>query len=125
MKIHLSSRKSRQGILMVDLAIALSLLAVAMTPIAVSFAHETRLMRSEYHRTVAMEIVDGEAEILAAGAGRDYPDGAQDYAVHARAAAGLPEGKFRLNKSGNRLRLEWKADQAAGIGTVAREVTIK
>jgi hypothetical protein len=125
MKIDRSSRATRKGVLMLDLAIALSLLAVAMMPVAFSFARETRSIQGEYYRAAAMEIVDGEAEILAAGAGKNYPDGAHDYDVHSKAAPALPEGKFTLTKTGSHLRLEWKADHAAGLGAVVREVTLK
>jgi len=57
--------------------------ALAIMPLAFSYVRETRLLRAEYFRGVAMEIVDGEMEILAAGEWRDLPDGSQPYAVHA------------------------------------------
>ena len=91
-------------------------------PLAYTFAHETKLIHADYHRAAAMEIVDGEMEILAAGAWKQLPDGTQDYPVHLKAAANLPPGAFKLTKSGNHLRLEWKSDQRVGIGAVVREV---
>jgi Tfp pilus assembly protein PilV len=118
--------KNRQrGFLMVDAAVAVVILLMAIMPLAYSFAKEARLLRAAEHRAVAMEIVDGEMEILAAGEWRNFPDGTQDYPVRARAAATLPAGKFQLTKNGNHLRLEWTSDLRQGIGPVIREATIK
>ena len=110
---------------MVDLAVATSILALAIIPLAVSFAHEAKLLRAEYHRAVATEIVDGEMEILAAGDWKNFPDGVQAYVVHVKAAANLPPGNFQLAKNGNHLRLEWKSERREGIGPVAREIVVK
>jgi hypothetical protein len=115
----------QRGFLMVDAAVAVVILLVAIMPLAYSFAKEARLLRAAEHRAVAMEIVDGEMEILAAGEWRNFPDGAQDYPVRARAAATLPPGKFRLMKNRNHLRLEWTSDLRQGIGPVIREATVK
>ena len=111
--------------LMVDLFVAMAIFALAIMPLAFSYVRETRLLRAEYFRGVAMEIVDGEMEILAAGEWRDLPDGSQPYAVHAVAVANLPPGRFQLTKTGQQLRLEWTSDQRQGIGTIVREVTFK
>jgi len=117
--------RARRGILMVDLAVAISLLAVGILPLAYSFTQEMDVLRAEYQRGVAMEIVDGEMEILAAGGWRNFSDGSQNYPVHAKAAANLPPGKFQLTKNGNHLRLEWTPDKRRLIGPVTREVNVK
>jgi hypothetical protein len=119
------SSKRNRGFMMVDLFVGMVILAVAILPLAFSYVRETRLLRAEYFRSTAMEIVDGEMEVLAAGEWLDFPEGAQPYTVHARAAANLPPGRFQLTKTGQHLRLEWTSDQRQGIGTVIREVTIK
>jgi hypothetical protein len=111
--------------LMVDLIVAMAIFTLAIMPLAFSCVRETRLLRAEYFRGVAMEIVDGEMEILAAGEWRDLQDGSQPYAVHAGSAASLPPGRFQLMKAGNHLRLEWASNKRQGIGTVVREVTFK
>jgi hypothetical protein len=116
---------ARRGFLEVDLAVGMAILGLAILPLAFSFAHERQVLRAEYFRSSAMEIVDGEIEILAAGDWRNYPDGSQNYTVHANAAANLPPGHFQLTKNGNRLRLEWSSDERKGIGAVVREVTVK
>ena len=119
------SPRARRGILMLDLIAAMAILSLAIIPLGYSFARERQVLKIEYFRAVANEIVDGEVEILAAGDWKNFPDGAQNYAVHARAAATLPPGHFQLTKAGNHLRLEWKPDKRQGIGAVAREVTVK
>ena len=120
------SRRSRRepGFMMVDLFVGMAILAVAILPLAFSYIRETRLLRAEYFRGVAMEIVDGEMEVLAAGEWRNFPEGAQPYTAQARAAANLPPGHFQLTRTGQHLRLEWASDQRQGIGPVIREMTI-
>lgn len=121
-----SSRTRRQrGFMMVDLFVGMSILAIAILPLSFAYVKEARMLRAEYFHGVAMEIVDGEMEILAAGEGRNIPEGAQPYTVHARAAVSLPPGHFQLIRTGQRLRLEWAAAQRQGIRPVMREVTLK
>ncbi len=119
------SKKIQQGILMIDLAMAMIVFSVAIFPLAFSFVKEREVLRLDYFRAVADEAVDGEMEVLAAGDWKNFPDGAQAYTVHSRAVANLPAGHFELTKTGNHLRLEWVPDKRQGIGTVVREVTIK
>jgi hypothetical protein len=109
---------------MMDLVVAMAILSLAIVPLGFSFARERQLLKIEYLRGVANEIVDGEMEILAAGDWKNFPDGAQNYSVRAGAAAGLP-GRFQLTKTGSHLRLEWTPDKRQGIGAVVREVTVK
>lgn len=123
---HCSLPAGREcGMLMADLFVALAIFALAIMPLAFSYVRETRLLRAEYFRGVALEIVDGEMEVLMAGEGRNFPDGSQPYTVPAGAAANLPPGRFKLTKTGNHLRLEWSSEVRQGIGAVVREATIK
>ena len=117
--------KRKRGFMMVDLFVGMAILALAILPLAFTYTKESRLLRAEYFRGVAMEIVDGEMEVLAAGEGRNFPEGSQIYTVHASAAATLPPGHFQLTKTGQQLRLEWASDQHQGIGPVVREATFK
>jgi len=107
------------------MAMAMTILVVAVLPLGLSLLSDAKLFRVAYQRAVAMEIVDGEIEILAAGGGRDVPEGAQPWVVHAESAINLPPGRFLLTRQGNHLRLEWSAGGKAGVGPVAREVTVK
>jgi len=110
---------------MVDAVVAMTILSLAIVPLGFSFARERQVLKAEYFRSVADEIVDGEMEILAAGGWKNFPDGSQNYSVHANAAASLPPGHFQLTKTGNRLRLEWTPDKRHGVGAVVREATVK
>lgn len=125
--VHRSLRKTRQawrGFLQVDLAVALAIFSIAIVPLGYSFAQERKLLKIEYQRSLANEIVDGEMEILAAGAGRNFPDGSQTYPVQSRAATALPPGHFELTKAGNHLRLGWMPDEHWGVPAVIRETTM-
>ena len=105
--------------------VGLAILTIAVLPLAYSFVRERQMLRIEYSRCIINEIVDGEMEILAAGAARNLPDGAQNYTVHANAMNLLPPGHFELAKNGNHLRLAWMPDKRRGVSAVIRETTLK
>jgi hypothetical protein len=107
-----------------ELVIGMAILVMVVLPLGYSLINDARALRANYEHSVAMEIVDGEMEILAAGQWRSVPEGTNTYAIHAAAAASLPSGQFRLTRKGNYLRLEWKADPPR-FGNVMREVTVK
>ncbi len=117
--------RSNRAFLEVDMVVGMAILLIAIFPLAYSFLHEQRMLHAEYARAAAIELVDGEMEILAAGDGTNFPDGSQNYVVHAAAATHLPPGHFRLTRSGPHLRLEWAPDQRHGIGVVIREASIR
>lgn len=118
-------RAAARGFLQMDLVVALAILALAVFPMAFAFTHERQLLRIEYQRAVAAEIVDGEAEILAASSWQNVPDGSHAYPISAKAAAHLPPGHFELTKTGQHLRLQWLPDSRRGLGAITREVMIK
>lgn len=118
-------RTKERGALMTELMVAMAILAVAVFPLAFSFAQETKFLRSCYNRAVATEIVDGEVEVLLAGEWRSFKEGVQDYTPHALAATNLPSNKFQLTLTGRRLRLEWLPSEKDQGGSVIREVTVK
>jgi hypothetical protein len=97
----------RGGIILVELMVAMAILVIAIIPISYSYLSDARLARVYYHRAAAMEIVDGELEILVAGAWRQLPEGSHAYAVRGEAAANLPPGQFTFTRTGNQLRLDW------------------
>ena len=125
MKMKSTSKNRQRGFLQIDLAVALAILGIAILPLGYSFQRERKALQVEYPRSVIYELVDGEMEILAAGAARNFHDGTQVYPVHSRAVEKLPAGHFQLTKTGNRLRLEWLADKKCGVSPVARETTLK
>jgi hypothetical protein len=110
---------------MVELLVAISLLLFALVPLAYSIGSERRLARALYQRAVAMEIVDGELEVLAAGAWRSYPNGVAEYEVHSFAQTNLPPGQFWLSLSPEKIRLEWRPTARQHGGGVVRQLALK
>ena len=119
-----SSRHGCAGGLMVELLVALAILIGALLPMAYSIASENRLARACYQRAVAMEIVDGELEVLAAGEWRNFSAGAHEYTAHANAAVNLPPGQFLLTVVPGKVRLEWRPAVKQHGGPVVREVSV-
>ena len=93
---------------MVELVVAMVILTTALMPIALSIIKDQRAFRTYYFKAIAMEIVDGEMEILRSGYWREFQQGPQPYLTTAKAAANLPEGDFILTLKGKLIRLEWK-----------------
>ena len=118
-------RIRERGALQADLLVAMAILAVAMLPLSAGFFAEQKVLRSHYWRAVAMEIVDGEMEILVAGEWRARPEGTQPYLVKADAAKNLPPGKFTLTRTGKTLRLEWAPEKGGSGGAVVREAVAR
>lgn len=126
MVIRTTSRSARErAALMTELLVAISLLLVAFLPLAYSISSEQRLARASYQRAVAMELVDGELEVLAAGAWKAFAPGSHEYSVHAAAATNMPPGQFLLTVESGKLRLEWKPAVKHHGGSVVREVGLK
>jgi hypothetical protein len=124
MVIRINKNGGRRGILMVELLVAIAILATAILPLAYSVTSEKRFARAAYQRAVAMEIVDGEAEILAAGAWTNFATGSHPYLVQSLAATNLPPGQFTLTIQDSFVRLEWKPDVKQHGGGVVREFRV-
>jgi hypothetical protein len=110
---------------MLELLVAMALTVGLLLPLVYSVAGERRLARSYYQRAVAMELVDGEMEALAAGQWRAFSHGVHDYTVRASATTNLPPGKFLLTVESNSIRLEWRTEVKGHGGNVVREVKFK
>lgn len=117
--------RNKFGFLQFDLIAGLAILTIAIVPLGYAFAREQKVLRMEYQRAVINQIVDGEMEIMAAGAAKNLPDGTQPLAITSRAIDKLPSGHFQLTKTGSQLRVEWSPDEKCGISTVVRETTLK
>jgi len=126
MVIKKSSSKSKQrGTLMAEMIVAMGVLVIAMLPLAFAATSDARQLRATYQKAIAREILDGEIEFLAAGEWQHVPEGVHDYVIHANAATNLPPGNFRISRTSNILRLEWRPEKKLGFGTLAREVKLK
>jgi hypothetical protein len=116
---------TQRASLIFEVVMAMTIVVIAVLPLGYALTSDAKLFRVTYQKAVAMEIVDGEIEILAAGGWRDIPEGSRPYTVHANAATNLPPGRFLLTRADNHLRLEWSSAKKSGIGTITREVTVK
>lgn len=116
------SQRRQRGIMMVEMAAAMVILVACLFPLALSSMNEQKLFRNYYHQAIAMEIVDGEMEILRAGEWREFKNGRHEYTVRACAATNLPPGHFVLTVEDRRCRLEWLPDAKGQGGRVAREM---
>ena len=122
---RIQHRLHERGMLMTELVVAMAIILVAVLPLAFSIGHEQKLLRVYYDKAIAMEIVDGEMEVLAAGEWRAFQEGTQSYSVSAEAAKNLPPGEFKLTITGKHLRLEWLPQNKYQGSKVIREVTVK
>jgi hypothetical protein len=121
-----ASYPHQRASLLVELLVAMALLTGVLLPLAYSFASERRYARAAYQRAIAMEIVDGEIEVLAAGEWRAYPNGTHEYKVNGGAATNLPPGRFLLTISNRSARLEWLATENSRRNLhIVREVVVK
>jgi hypothetical protein len=109
---------------LIELVVALGILTTAVIPLGAILVHERNLCRAYYYRAVAMEVVDGEMEVLVAGEWRAAQAGSQPYTVRAEAAKNLPPGRFVLTVQEKRLRLEWTPDNPRSGGKVVREAAV-
>ena len=110
---------------MAELLVAIAIFLMALLPIAYSFTAERTVARANYDRAVAMEIVDGEMEVLMAGEWRGFEPGTHPYDVNAQARTNLPPGQFTLTIQSKTVRLEWQPAVKGHGGPVVREVTLR
>src|SRR5438874_2025917 len=102
---HKKLRSSEQGSLLIELILGLTIAGFVLIPMGFSIRSETKLTRSYYYHATAMEIVDGEMEVLLAGEWKKYQQGVQPFRVHAQAAKSLPQGNFILSLQNKKIRL--------------------
>jgi hypothetical protein len=115
------ARPGNKGTILVEALVALGILVMVMIPMSYSIVREREEFRVDYHRAIAMEMVDGEMEILRAGAWRQCPEGTHPHVVPCAAAANLPPGRFVLTRQQRHLRLQWLPDGKDQGGPVTRE----
>ena len=117
-------KRSARAFALMEMIAAIGILIAVVIPLAFQFGEERLLCRAYYNRAIAMEIIDGEMEILAAGEWKSFAEGRQPYSVGAGSAKNLPKGQFILTRTKQRLRLEWSALSPGHGGSVTRELDI-
>ncbi|HEU5068921.1 MAG TPA: hypothetical protein VFV96_00730 [Verrucomicrobiae bacterium] len=113
--------KRPRGMLEVDMLVAMALLFVALIPLAYSFTADRHAMRVAYERAVAMECLDGELELLAAGAWHNYPAGTNHLTLTGAATTNLSTRDALLILTPGKIRLAWRPAQRLSAGII-REV---
>lgn len=109
---------------LVEMLVAMGILVLVMIPIGFSYLGEHREFGIYYHRAIAVEVVDGEMEILRAGEWRAFKEGTQPYPVKNPSATNLPPGQFVLTRQARHLRLQWLPSAKNEGGVVTRETEI-
>ena len=112
--------RSSAAVVTVELVVAMGILVSVMLPLGYSIIVEQRLVRSYYFRALALELVDGEMEVLMAGEWRAYSPGRQPYPAPTHAATNLPPGQLVLTIEPKELRLEWQPAKPGNGGVVTR-----
>ena len=114
-----------RAILQMDVAIALSLLALVFIPLSVSSSGDLDLARRHYFEAVALQLIDGEMDVLLAGERRKYTTGEHRIKPVGEAVQNLPEGEFVLTVHDQKLTLAWVPTKRAKWGRVERVVELK
>jgi len=113
-----------RGMALVEMLVAMGILVLVMIPISMSFIGERREFGIYYHRAIALEVVDGEMEILRAGEWRAFAEGTHSYSVKNPSATNLPPGRFVLTRQDRHLRLQWLPAAKNQGGLVTRETDV-
>jgi len=122
---HQRAARREAGALTTEVVVAMAILTIAMMPLAYTFSSAQKVLKNSYQRAVAMELVDGEMEILMAGEWRCFKEGTQAYEFHGDSVTNLPPGKATLRIAGRHLRLEWLPEKQRTGGAVVREADVK
>lgn len=110
---------------MAELLVATAILLAVLLPVAYSFDAEKRLARTYYTHAIAMEVVDGEMEVLLAGEWHAFTPGTHPYSPKAESLTNLPPGQFTVTIDPNKVRLEWQPALKQYGGPVVREAKLK
>ena len=101
-------KRERGSALLSELIGAMLILTLAMMPIIVMLVKDQQTCRKYYFKAVAMEVVDGEMEVLRAGYWKEFEQGIHTYPTTANSATNLPDGELLLTLEAKKMRLEWK-----------------
>ena len=124
MKTNLRIR-GKAGTLQMDAVVALALLSAVVLPMGFGVVGNQRLLRHTHHRAVAMELIDGELEVLASGDWRAVAIGTREVRMTGHAATNLPPGKFVLTRSEASCRIAWVPADTRTVVPCAREITVR
>ena len=115
----------RSAFLQLDVAIAITVLALVFIPLSVSSSGDLDLARRHYFEAVALQLIDGEMDVLLAGERRKYTPGEHRIKPVGESVQNLPEGEFVLSVQDEKLTLTWVPKKLVKWGRVDRVVQLK
>ncbi len=114
-----------RAFLQLDVAVAITVLALVFIPLSVSSSGDLDLARRHYFEAVALQLIDGEMDVLLAGERRKYTTGEHRITPVGEAVQNLPEGEFVLTVQEQKLTLAWMPNKRAKWGRIERVVELK
>ena len=114
-----------RAFLQLDVAVAITVLALVFIPLSISSSGDLDLARRHYFEAVALQLIDGEMDVLLAGERRKYILGEHRITPVGEAVQNLPEGEFVLTVHDQKLTLAWVPKKLAKWGRVERVVQLK
>jgi len=114
-----------RAFLQLDVAVAITVLALVFIPLSISSSGDLDLARRHYFEAVALQLIDGEMDVLLAGERRKYTTGEHRITPVGEAVQNLPEGEFVLTVHDQKLTLAWVPTKRAKWGRVERVVELK
>ncbi len=115
----------RRAFLQLDVAVAITVLALVFIPLSISSSGDLDLARRHYFEAVALQLIDGEMDVLLAGERRKYTTGEHRITPVGEAVQNLPEGEFVLTVQEQKLTLAWMPNKRAKWGRIERVVELK
>ena len=116
---------NRLAFLQLDVAVAITVLALVFIPLSVSSSGDLDLARRQYFEAVALQLIDGEMDVLLAGERRKYTPGEHQIKPVGEAVQNLPEGEFVLTVHDQKLTLAWVPTKRTKWGRVERVMELK
>ncbi len=115
----------RRAFLQLDVAVAITVLALVFIPLSISSSGDLDLARRHYFEAVALQLIDGEMDVLLAGERQKYTTGEHRITPVGESVQNLPEGEFVLTVHDQKLTLAWVPTKRAKWGRVERVVELK
>ncbi len=114
-----------RAFLQLDVAVAITVLALVFIPLSISSSGDLDLARRHYFEAVALQLIDGEMDVLLAGERQKYTTGEHRITPVGEAVQNLPEGEFVLTVQEQKLTLAWMPNKRAKWGRIERVVELK
>ncbi len=116
----------KQNFMMYEAIVAISVLSIALIPLAYNIKAETKMLSALYYRSVAEQIIDGHIKLLSSGEWIKYKEGDQKYHINNKAFNQIPKGDVILrivSLKDNKIKiiLEWESIKKQGIGRIYKE----